>query len=128
MNDPIADLLIRIKNGYMAKKREVVLPWSKILENIAEIFKKQGYLEEVKVEKDQFRTLILSLKYIGKKPALTSIKRISKPGVRRYIKAKNIKPVLNGFGTMIVSTPDGLMTGRKAKEKSLGGEVICEVW
>lgn len=128
MSDPIADLLIRIKNGYLAKKKLVEVPWSKILEGIAKILKGGGYLKKVEVKEDKFRALVLNLKYVKGCPALTNVKRISKPGVRRYVKAKNIKPVLNGLGIMIVSTPQGLMSGKEAKKKGLGGEILAEVW
>lgn len=128
VNDPIADLLIRIKNAYLARKDLVEMPWSKILEGMAKILKDCGYLKKAEVKRNKFKTLVLSLQYIKGRPALTDVRRVSKPGVRRYIKAKNIKPVLDGLGIVIISTPEGLMTGKEAKKKSLGGEILAEVW
>jgi len=128
MSDTIADLLIRIKNGYLARQRLVAAPWSKILEAIAQLLVNCGYLEKVKVRKNKFKTLELTLKYNDGKPALTNFKRVSKLGVRHYVKAKQIPYVLDGYGVAIISTPKGLMTGKEARKKKLGGEVVCEVW
>jgi len=128
LSDPIADFLARIKNGYMAKRSLVELPWSRILAEMAEILVANDYLAGAEVKEDRFKTLILNLKYKSNQPALTDLKRVSKPGVRRYIKVHEIRPVLDGLGMMIISTPKGLMTGKEAKKKNLGGEVLAEIW
>lgn len=128
LSDPIADMLIRIKNGYRAGKQVVEVPYSKTKEAIAKILLKEGYLKKFKIKNLKFKILELSLKYEGKKPALEEVKRISRPGVRIYTKAGKIPKVRFGFGITIVSTPKGLMTDKEAKKRNLGGEVICQVW
>ena len=131
VNDPIGDMLIRIKNGYLARKDVVEVPYSKMKEEIAKILVKEGYLKNVKYQMENVKwkkTLILTLKYEGKRPAIEGVKRISKPGVRIYAKAGEIPKVKYGFGITIVSTSKGIMTDREAKKKNLGGEVICQVW
>ena len=120
LSDPIADFLTRIKNGYLAKKSLVELPWSRILGEMAEILVATGYLTEATVKKDKFKVLSLKLRYKSNQPALTDLRRISKPGARRYVKSSKIRPVLDGLGIMIISTPKGLMTGREAKKKNRG--------
>ncbi len=125
MTDPISDMITRIRNGYMAKLASVEVPWSKVKENLARLLAEAGYLSEVKVEKN---ILILTLKYDGKEPVVTEIKRISRPSLRVYAPADKMPRVLGGMGTLIVSTPKGLMTGKKAHKEGIGGEVICEVW
>ncbi len=136
VTDPIADFLIRIKNGYLARKDLVSMPSSKIKENLAEILIKEGFLksskiksEKSKIKGSEIKILELTLKYEGKKPALTEVKRISKPGVRIYTKMKNIPEVRRGQkGLTIVSTSQGLMTHQEVKKKKQGGEIICQVW
>ncbi len=128
MTDPIADMLTRIRNASMINKPEVCLPFSKIKLNIANLLVDFGYLVSVEEKKDRHPYLLLKLKFDNKQPAITSIKRISKPGRRTYIKSNEIKDVLNGFGLSIVSTPKGLMTGDQARKNKLGGELICEIY
>lgn len=130
LSDPIADMLTRIKNGYQARKDVVLLPWSKIKEEIGQILLKEGYLKDMKSKgtKAKDKVLELELKYEGRKPALNEIKRISKPGLRIYAKVTKIPRVKFGFGITIVSTPKGLMIGKEAKKKKLGGEIICQIW
>ena len=129
MTDPIADMLTRIRNGYQARIKVVKLPHSKINQSIAKIMVKKGCLEEVKVAKEKkFKILVLTLKYIGKRPAVNKIKRVSKPGLRVYCQSKKLKRPKLGIGFNIISTSNGLMTGKEAKKKNLGGEVICEIW
>ncbi len=136
VTDPIADFLIRIKNGYLARKDSVEMPSSKIKENLATILVKEGYLQssKVKTEKSkgkgkEIKTLLLKLKYEGKRPALTEVRRISKPGVRIYTKMKNIPKVRRGQGGLtILSTPQGLLTHQEAEKKNQGGEIICQIW
>jgi len=124
VNDPISDLLARIRNGYLAKNQTVALPWSKLKENLADILVKNSFL----LEKDKNkRDLILKLKYNGAVPAVRNIKRVSKPSLRIYAGKNKLPRVLGGMGISIISTPQGLMTNKEAYKKGLGGEVICEV-
>ena len=126
--DPIADMLTRIRNAAMAKKKEVLVPYSRIKFEIAKILEKERYIASVGISEEGPKMLILGLKYTDSKSVISSIKRISTVGRRMYIKYTDIKPVLNGFGVMILSTSSGLMTGREAKRAKMGGEVICEIY
>ena len=128
MTDPISDMLTRIRNAHSALLPTVELPHSKIKENIAGILKKEGYIHEFLVEGKPARTLKLKLKYSGKKGVIDGIRRISTPGLRRYVGATEIPRVLNGMGVSLVSTPQGVMTGTEARKKNLGGELICQIW
>lgn len=125
MTDPISDLLARIKNGYMAKSQEITCFPSKEKLAVAKILEKEGYLE--KVETDG-RSIRIFLKYKEKQGAIESFKRISKPGLRVYVKHDKIKKPFGGIGISILSTPGGIMTGVDAKKKKLGGELLCQVW
>lgn len=127
--DPIADMLNRITTAQAVSKETVVLPFSKIKYEIAKILKKEGFLDvaEKKGRKTN-RTLELTLKYEDKKPLISSIRRISKPGQRIYSRSKRLGRVRQGYGFSILSTPKGLMTNKEAKKQNLGGEVICEIW
>jgi small subunit ribosomal protein S8 len=126
-NDPIADLLTRIRNASTARRRTVSMPYSKLKEQVAHILQEHGYLSEVSVAQDGgFKSLELSL--TGNPEAITSLIRVSKPGRRVYTSAKDIPLVLGGRGLVIVSTSNGVMTGREARKKGLGGELICKVW
>ena len=130
MTDPIADMLTRIRNGSMARHQSVLIPTSKIKMNLARILKEEGYIRDfdVPVEMGE-RMFRVWLKYgADKKPVFTGLKRISKPGLRVYSKRSEIPMVLGGLGISILSTPQGLMTGREAFRKNLGGEVLCYIW
>lgn len=131
VTDPIADFLIRIKNGYLARKDLVEVRWSKMKESLAEILVKEGFLSKVKIKTNEskFKFLELELKYQNKEPVLNDVKRISKPGVRLYAKAKKVPRVKTGWGGVtIISTSLGLMTHKEAQQKNLGGEIICQIW
>ncbi|MCJ7829708.1 30S ribosomal protein S8 [Patescibacteria group bacterium] len=128
VTDPIADFLIRIKNAYLVKKKLVEMPWSKMKGKMAEMLVKEGFLKSAKVKSEKFKTLELELKYEGKRPAITEVKRISKPGVRIYEKVNKIPKVRQGVGITIISTPQGLMTDKQARKNHQGGEVICQIW
>lgn len=130
MTDPIADMLTRIRNANQMRYTEVEVPASNIKEEIARILKEEGYIVNYKiVENDVQNTIVLTLKYGDKKQrVITGLKRISKPGLRVYAKASEMPQVLNGLGIAIVSTSQGVMTGAKAKAKSLGGEVLAYIW
>ena len=123
--DPVANMLVSVKNGYLAKKTQVSVPFSKFKYEIAKVLESEKFV--AKVEKSNNKILI-DLSYEGAKPKITDIKRVSKLGLRVYEKGKNIKKIKGGRGILIVTTSKGLMTGKSAKEKKLGGEVICRVW
>ena len=129
VSDPIADMLTRIRNANQMRYTEVEVPASKIKEDIARILKDEGFIADYKIKKDKVQsTIVLTLKYADKQRVITGLKRISKPGLRVYAKASEMPQVLNGLGIAIVSTSKGVMTGKEAKSKSLGGEVIAYIW
>lgn len=128
MTDPIADMLARIKNAYMANRNEVSIPHSKVKEALAKILKDAGFISEYTVDKAGYKTLVIKLKYTGGEPAMTHVKRVSTPGKRVYVKRNAIPKVLGGLGVAVLSTPSGLLIDKDAKKQGLGGEVICTVW
>lgn len=130
MNDSISDLLARIKNGYLARKRVVSLPYSKMKEEIAKLLLKNNFLAGVEAKKgaQRWATLEITLKYEDNNPALTEVKRVSKPSLRVYSSKDRLPRVLSGLGIAIVSTSQGMMTGREAQRKGIGGELIAVVW
>ena len=126
MTDPIADMLTRIRNANQNRSQEVAMPTSTIKLDIATILKDEGFIEEFKVDKN---ILTLTLKYgQGKERVITGLKRISKPGLRVYAKVDEIPKVLNGLGIAIISTPQGVMTDKKARLNNVGGEVLAYIW
>jgi small subunit ribosomal protein S8 len=129
VNDPIGDLLIQIKNASMAGKRVVELPYSRVKHAVADILAKEGYVTGVTrggaVPKEH---LHVEIKYDNGTPALTDLKRVSKPGLRWYVNKKEIPTVVGGMGISILSTPQGIMTGKEAKKRGIGGELLCKVW
>ena len=129
-NDPIADMLTRIRNANQMRYKEVEVPASKIKIEIARILKEEGFIADYKVKKNDVQSIIvLNLKYGDKKErVITGLKRISKPGLRVYAKAQELPRVLNGLGIAIVSTSHGVMTDRDARNQSLGGEVMAFIW
>jgi len=129
MTDPIADMLTRIRNAIMARHTRVLIPASKMKIAIARILKEEGYIRDFEVAKDNPQgTIRITLRYVEKRPVMSQLKRVSKPGLRVYTKRDGIPRVRGGLGTAIISTPQGVMTGRKAYQLGLGGEVICYVW
>ena len=130
MTDPIADMLTRIRNANQMRYKEVEVPASKIKLEIARILKETGFIADYKVQKTDVQdVIVLSLKYgDNKERVITGLKRISKPGLRVYVKANEVPRVLNGLGIAIISTSKGLMTDKSAREQSLGGEVIAYIW
>jgi small subunit ribosomal protein S8 len=128
VSDSISDMLTRIKNGYMARKSEVDVPWTKLLEAIANILVKQKFIQSCETITDGRKLLKLTLKYNQKEPAITDIRRVSKPSLRIYVSKNRLPKVLGGLGMALISTPAGLMTDYEARKKGLGGEVICEIW
>ncbi|MFA6304348.1 MAG: 30S ribosomal protein S8 [Patescibacteria group bacterium] len=129
MTDPIADMLTRVRNSLAVHKSEVILPYSKIKFEIAKILKNAGYLVEAEKVEEDFTKIKLVLAYKeNNQPAITHIKRISKPGLRVYVSRDKIPYVLNNLGIAILSTSRGLMTNKQARRARIGGELICEVW
>lgn len=128
-NDPIADLLTRIRNANQRRHKMVRMPFSKVKNEITSILKEEGYIIDFRVEgKGVSKEIVISLKYKGNSKVITGLKRISKPGLRIYSEAEKIPRVLNGFGIGIISTSKGIMTDSKARELNLGGEVMAFVW
>jgi small subunit ribosomal protein S8 len=128
MSDPISDMLTRIRNASRALLPAVELPHSRMKESLAHILKSEGYVAEVSVDGKTIKKLKIKLKYQGKKNVIEGLKRVSKPGLRKYVGATEIPRVLGGLGVSILSTPEGVMTGTQAKKKNLGGELLCYIW
>ena len=128
MNDPISDLLTRIRNANLALLPTVELPHSKIKESIVGILKREGYITDFAVEGKLPKTIKLKLKYQGKKSIIEGLQRVSTPGLRRYVGATEIPRVRGGLGVAMVSTSEGLLTDVQARRKKIGGELICYVW
>ena len=128
MNDPISDMLTRIRNASMALQPVTSMPHSKMKESIAGILKREGYINDFAVEGQIPRLIKLKLKYQGKKSVIEGLRRISTPGLRRYVGATDIPRVRGGLGVAVLSTSEGLMTGNQARKKNLGGELLCYVW
>ena len=128
MTDPIADMLTRIRNASQALLTDVEVSHSKLKESIAEILKREGYIVDCSVDGKAIKKLKLKLKFQGRRGVIAGLRRVSSPGLRRYVRANEIPRVLGGLGTSIVSTPKGVMTGFEAQKKNLGGELLCFVW
>lgn len=128
MSDPIADMLTRIRNAQVVEKASVVMPSSKLKVAIAKVLKDEGYIDEFAVtEQGGKSTLTIGLKYYAGRPVIERLERVSKPGLRVYKGRNEIPQVMNGLGVAIISTPQGLMTDRRARATGVGGEVICYV-
>jgi len=128
-SDLIAEIFTRIRNAIMAKKENLDVPSSKMIKAILDILKRESYIDDYKAIEDKKQgTLRIYLKYVAGKPAITTIKRVSRPGLRLYVRKEKIPTVLRGRGIAIVSTSQGLLTDKQAKEKSLGGEIIGFIW
>ncbi len=128
MNDPIADMLTRIRNGSRALLDDVEIPHSKLKESIARILKDEGYIADWWVEGEEKKTLKVQLKYVGRREVIQNLKRVSRPGLRQYVGAREVPRVLGGMGDSIISTSHGVMRGAEARKRNLGGEVLCYVW
>ena len=133
MTDPIADFLARIRNGIHARKQTVECPRSNVKLRIAEILRDEGFVQGVNTAEDNKQGMLkVELRYDGRATvsgcAITGMRRVSRPGQRAYVPAKDIPKVRNGLGIAIISTSHGVMTDRAAREKGVGGEVLCEVW
>lgn len=135
VNDPIADMLTRIRNAVMNSQSEVAMPASNIKAEVARILKEEGYVENFEVADGSLPTkkvLRIWLKYVGERrqrnPVISGLERISRPGKRVYTRKQDIPWVLSGMGITILSTPKGVMTGQRARQLGVGGEIICKVW
>lgn len=130
MSDPLADMLTRIRNGVMAKFDSVDMPTSKTKVNIAKVLQDEGYVTGFRVNEEGAQgTLTINLKYgSDQTPVISGIKRISKPGLRKYARAGEIPTVLNGLGIAILSSSKGVITDKTARASNVGGEILCEVW
>lgn len=129
MTDPIADMLNRIRNAQAVSHQTVNIPFSNLKYEIAKVLKKHGFIEKVeKKGKKVNKTIEITLKYDGKTPVISSLKRISKPGQRIYKGSKELRRVRGGYGIAIISTPKGLMTNKEARKQKIGGEVLAEIW
>jgi small subunit ribosomal protein S8 len=133
--DPIADMLTRIRNGVMAGHTLVAMPSSRIKTEIAKILKEEGFIDGFEVvdnEESGFKVLRVKIKYVGerreKRSVISGLERVSKPGRRIYTKKQDIPWVLSGIGVAILSTPKGVMTGQRARQLGVGGEILCKVW
>ena len=121
-------MLTRLRNGGRALQPHIELPYSRLKENIAKILKSEGYVSEVAVDGKAIKKLKIRLKYNGKKNVIEGLRRVSKPGLRKYVGATEIPRVRGGLGVAVLSTPEGIMTDTQARKKNLGGELLCYVW
>ncbi|MEZ0386688.1 MAG: 30S ribosomal protein S8 [Verrucomicrobium sp.] len=129
LSDPISDFLTRIKNASRAAKEDLSAPHSKIKAEVARILQEEGYIWSFEVQPNDGKPQIhVKLKYQGKTPAITDVKRVSKPGLRHYVGVDDVPRVLGGLGITILSTPKGVMTGAKARKAKVGGELLAKVW
>ncbi len=129
LSDPIADFLTRLRNSSRSAQSQVVAPYSKIKAEIARLLKQEGYITDYEiVTTEKFPQLKVTTKVANRAPAITGLKRVSRPGLRRYVGATEIPRVLGGMGVSILSTPKGIITGREAKKQNVGGELLAYVW
>lgn len=130
MNDPLSDMLTRIRNGQQAGKPVIEVPFSRLHENVANVLKDEGFIREFKIEKreNNKKVLMIELKYAEGKGVIRVIDRVSKPGRRVYSNVKNLPRFYNGLGILIVSTPQGVMPDSKARAANVGGEILCQVF
>src|SRR5438477_13023517 len=128
MNDPISDMLTRIRNANQALLPQVLVPHSKLKESLAGILKREGYIHDFAVEGQIPKNIKLKLKYQGKKSVIEGLRRVSTPGLRRYVGSTEIPRVRGGLGVAVVSTSEGLMTDTQARKKNVGGELLCYIW
>ncbi len=127
--DSVSDFLTRIRNGYMAGNDVILVPTTKLIASLAKVLEKNGYVKSSEIKEGPGQKMLaVSLKYEGKSPVITGIRRVSRPSARVYKTKKDLPTVMGGMGVAIISTPSGLMTNREAKKAGLGGEVICELW
>jgi len=129
VTDPIADLLARVRNGAHAQKQEMFVPYSKIKTEVVRILKEEGYITDYSIDTQGAHPRIkITNKFANRSSAITGLRRVSRPGLRRYVGAQEIPRVLGGMGTSILSTPRGILSGRQAKKQNVGGELLAYVW
>ena len=129
LSDPIADFLARLRNAAQAHRGDVTVPYSRMKEEIARILKQEGYISEFEVDTQSKPAQIkIAMKFVNRIPALTGLKRMSKPGLRKYVGSDDIPRVLGGMGVSILSTSRGIITGREARKEHVGGELLALVW
>ena len=129
VTDPIADFLARVRNGARAQKPEVLIPYSKIKAEIARIFKEEGYISDYSVDMSGAHPRIKVInKFVDRSSAIAGLRRVSRPGLRRYVGADEIPRVLGGMGVAILSTSRGILSGREARKQKVGGELLAYVW
>ena len=128
LTDPIADLLTRVRNSTRARQREFTVPYSKLKREVVRILQEEGYITDFELITDDKPQIRVRNKYVGPTSAVTGLKRVSRPGLRRYVGSGEIPRVLGGMGISILSTSQGVMTGRQAKRKNVGGELLAFVW
>jgi small subunit ribosomal protein S8 len=129
LSDPIADFLTRLRNAASAQRNDVSAPYSKIKEEIARILKQEGYIVDFEISSETMPAQIkVTMKFVNRTPALSGLKRVSKPGLRKYVGSTDIPRVLGGMGVSILSTSKGIITGREAKKQNIGGELVALVW
>ena len=130
-NDPVSDCLTRIRNGLMVKKDKVAIPYSKLKFELVKLLRDEGYVNDVKIVNEDdaaLKSIVVDLRYVNKEPAIKGIRKVSKPGLRKYSKAKYSPRVLSGLGISVLTTSKGLLTDRKARKENVGGEILCQVW
>jgi small subunit ribosomal protein S8 len=129
ISDPIADFLTRLRNGSRARKAELLVPYSKMKAELSRILKQEGYITNYEVDTTgKFPQIKITNKLVNRGTAITGLRRVSKPGLRRYVGAKEIPRVLGGMGISILSTPQGVLSGREARKQNVGGELLAYVW
>ena len=128
MQDPISDMLTRLRNGYMSKQKEVAIPSSKLKVAIAQVLEQEGYIKGFRVNGEVKKTLVVEMKYFNRRSVVEGIERVSKPSCRQYCGCKDIPKVKDGLGLAILSTPKGILSGRDAEKQNVGGEILCYVW
>ena len=129
LTDPIADLLTRVRNAVSVQKEEFHVPYSKIKSDIVAILKREGYIEGYELDNSAAHpSLKIRPRYVGKTPAIAGLRRISRPGLRRYVGSQEIPRVLGGLGISILSTPRGVLSGHEARKQNVGGELLAYIW
>ena len=128
MQDPISDMLTRIRNGCMSAQKQVSMPSSKMKEAIAMVLKNEGFVTDYSVEGDVKKVLTIEIKYYNRQPVIEDLERVSKPSCRLYCGSKDIPRVKDGMGIAILSTPKGILSGKDAAKQNVGGEILCYVW
>ena len=128
MQDPISDMLTRLRNGYMSKQKEVAIPSSKLKVAIAQVLEQEGYIKGFHVDGEVKKTLVVEMKYFNRRSVVEGIQRVSKPSCRLYCGCKDIPKVKDGLGLAILSTPKGILSGADAEKQNVGGEILCYVW